>query len=60
MTGWGRMNYKNGASYFGQWVNNEYNGLGRLIWSNGDSYIGPFSYGSMHGDGIYKYKDGSE
>ena len=58
-TGWGTMNYSNGATYTGNWVNNLYHGEGRLSWSNGDIFRGNFSYGSMHGQGTYLYEDGS-
>jgi len=58
-TGWGTINYSNGATYTGNWVNNLYHGEGRLSWSNGDIFTGNFGYGSMHGRGTYLYEDGS-
>ena len=58
-TGWGAVNYSNGATYTGNWVNSLYHGEGRLSWSSGDSYTGHFLYGSMHGRGIFLYEDGS-
>ena len=40
-------------------VDSVYHGRGRLTWHTGDSYTGTFSYGAMHGRGVYTYRDGS-
>jgi hypothetical protein len=34
------------------------NGTGVIRWQNGDSYEGSFRNDKMHGDGVYRAKDG--
>ena len=45
--------YKNGNSYFGQFLNNKPDGFGKLIDANGDKYIGQWKNGEMNGQGTY-------
>ena len=45
--------YKNGNSYFGQFLNNKPDGFGQLIDVNGDKYIGQWKNGEMNGQGTY-------
>jgi hypothetical protein len=37
---------------------NRMNGTGVIRWQNGDSYEGSFRNDKMHGDGVYRAKDG--
>jgi len=45
--------YKNGNSYFGQFLNNKPDGFGKLIDANGDKYIGQWKNGEKNGQGTY-------
>ena len=45
--------YKNGNSYFGQFLNNKPDGFGKLIDANGDTYIGQWENGEKNGQGTY-------
>jgi hypothetical protein len=56
--GTGRLEYKDGGSYQGDWNQGSWSGYGRHVKPNGDVYEGNFFENSKHGMGIYKYKDG--
>ena len=45
--------YKNGNSYFGQFLNNKPHGFGTLIDADGNKYIGQWENGEMNGHGTY-------
>ena len=45
--------YKNGNSYFGQFLNNKPHGFGTLIDEDGNKYIGQWENGEMNGQGTY-------
>ena len=45
--------YKNGNSYFGQFLNNKPHGFGTLVEANGDKYIGQWENGQRNGQGTY-------
>ena len=45
--------YKNGNSYFGQFLNNKPDGFGQLIEANGNKYIGQWKNGEINGHGTY-------
>jgi len=34
------MEYSNGNTYEGNWLNNQYNGFGTYTWSDGSYYVG--------------------
>jgi len=36
----GKIEYANGNSYEGDWLNNKYNGIGTYRWSDGSYYVG--------------------
>jgi len=40
MTGFGKMFYKNGDIYEGQWLNDKRHGKGSFIFEDGTSYVG--------------------
>ena len=50
--------YKNGNSYFGQFLNNKPHGFGTLINANGDKYIGQWENGKKSGFGKLISSDG--
>ena len=50
--------YKNGNSYFGQFLNNKPDGFGKLIDANGDKYIGQWKNGKKSGFGKLISSDG--
>ncbi len=52
------VNYSNGDSYTGYFVNNKYDGTGQYTWSNGDRYSGDFSNGQINGFGIMQFTNG--
>ena len=45
--------YKNGNSYFGQFLNDKPHGFGTLIEVNGNKYFGQWENGEMNGHGTY-------
>ena len=53
------LNYKSGAIYDGQLVDNVKSGSGTFLWPNGDRYNGEFSNNSRHGYGVQQWSDGS-
>ena len=52
-TGYGRIEYRNGDSYEGDWWLGEYDGRGRKEYANGDWYYGGWEEGKMHGKGTF-------
>ena len=50
--------YKNGNSYFGQFLNNKPHGFGTLIDANGDKYIGQWENGKKSWFGKLIFSDG--
>ena len=57
--GRGKMDFKNGSIYIGQWKDGKMHGKGTIKWSNGSFYVGNWDYGKRSGFGIYSWKDGS-
>ena len=45
--------YKNGATYKGQWYGNFRNGKGRMDWSDSASYVGDWELGYASGKGVF-------
>ncbi len=52
------VNYSNGDSYSGYFINNKFNGTGRYTWANGDSYTGEFADGQISGNGELVFATG--
>jgi hypothetical protein len=57
--GKGKMNYKNGTSYEGEWADDFRHGLGVFTWPDGSRYEGHFTTGKMGGEGNGVYYDAS-
>ncbi|XP_029805816.1 MORN repeat-containing protein 1 isoform X2 [Suricata suricatta] len=57
--GRGKLLFKDGGYYEGEFVDGEITGEGRRVWaSSGDTYSGQFVLGEPQGHGIMKYKAG--
>jgi len=54
----GKMDYNDGASYEGEYVNDKFEGLGTYIWANGMKYEGEYKEDHMEGKGIMLFPDG--
>jgi hypothetical protein len=52
--------WPDGATYDGNWINNERNGFGDQLYAEGTKYIGEFKNGCRHGKGIYTWLDGDQ
>jgi hypothetical protein len=57
--GTGKMTYKNGNSYEGDWVDDYRHGKGVFTWPDGSRYEGNFTSGRMGGEGNGVYYDPS-
>ena len=54
-----RVQFSNGASYQGQWMNGKKDGRGILVWSNGAwRYEGTFKNDMKHGMGTLTFSNG--
>ncbi|CAF2670496.1 unnamed protein product [Rotaria sp. Silwood2] len=58
--GKGKMNYANGYTYTGDWVEDVATGEGVFIWTSGDQYEGQYQNGQRHGKGSYTYANGDK
>ena len=58
--GKGRMAYKDGMEYEGDWSYGEWHGYGKLSRAVNDYYAGYFAHGSYRGSGIRVWPDRSE
>ena len=58
--GKGKMIYKDGDQYDGDWMNNQRHGAGRMIFANKDIYQGQWSQNEKHGKGTYRYANGTK
>ena len=58
--GRGKMIYKNGGSYQGEWSNDLIDGKGIYNYKNGNKYDGYFFEGKRNGKGIMIYNNGSK
>ncbi|XP_041626541.1 MORN repeat-containing protein 1 isoform X6 [Vulpes lagopus] len=57
--GWGKLLFKDGSYYEGEFVDGEITGEGCRLWaSSGNTYSGQFVLGEPQGHGIMKYKAG--
>ena len=59
-TGIKTVNYENGSSYTGDFVNDLYQGKGTLTWINGNNYEGDFVKGECHGKGKFTWINGEK
>lgn len=58
--GRGKMTYKSGSRYEGEFLNDKYHGdKGIYRWADGDEYEGPWRDGERHGTGIFRRADGA-
>jgi len=55
---WARHKFKTGATYTGQWMNGERDGLGRQVWPDGSAYLGQWCDGRASGYGQMEHGDG--
>ena len=59
--GKGKMFFKSGDEYYGDWEHNELHGTGKYIWKkSGLVYIGQFRKGNKDGRGTMTYADGTK
>ncbi|CAF5142315.1 unnamed protein product, partial [Rotaria magnacalcarata] len=56
--GKGKMNYANGHTYTGDWMEDLPTGEGIFTYTNGDQYEGQYKNGQRHGKGSYTYING--
>lgn len=52
--GKGKIRYRHGNSYDGDWKNDQENGNGIYTYDDGDTYEGEFANGMFEGYGVYK------
>lgn len=58
--GYGKFEFsQSGLVYYGQWSNDQINGIGTLSGTNNQFYNGEWKDGKYHGKGQKKYKEGS-
>lgn len=57
--GFGILNYEGGASYEGEWLDDEHHGKGVYTYKNGDTYVGDFDQGKQTGKHVYTTADGN-
>ncbi|KAJ6658846.1 hypothetical protein lerEdw1_019769 [Lerista edwardsae] len=56
--GYGKLLFKDGSYYEGEFVDGEIMGNGLRYWaSTGNTYSGQFFFGELHGHGVIQYKD---
>ena len=57
-SGKGKLIFKTGDIYEGNFLNNKFNGEGHYIWKkNGNEYIGNYKNNLFDGDGFYKWNN---
>ncbi|XP_075697070.1 MORN repeat-containing protein 1 isoform X2 [Rhinoderma darwinii] len=57
--GHGKLLFRDGSYYEGEFVRGEITGNGLRYWATrGNTYSGEFQDGELHGHGVMKYKDG--
>ncbi|XP_075047828.1 MORN repeat-containing protein 1 isoform X2 [Mixophyes fleayi] len=57
--GHGKLLFRDGSSYEGEFVHGEITGNGLRYWAtSGNTYSGEFLEGELHGHGVMRYKDG--
>ncbi|CAI5782802.1 Hypothetical predicted protein [Podarcis lilfordi] len=59
--GHGKLLFKDGSYYEGEFVDGEIKGNGLRYWaSTGNTYSGQFLFGELHGHGVIRYADGGK
>ncbi|XP_019367087.1 PREDICTED: MORN repeat-containing protein 1 [Gavialis gangeticus] len=59
--GHGKLLFKDGSYYEGEFVDGEILGNGLRYWaSSGNTYSGQFMLGELHGHGVMQYRDGGK
>ncbi|XP_051844732.1 MORN repeat-containing protein 1 isoform X3 [Antechinus flavipes] len=59
--GHGKLLFKDGSYYDGEFVDGEIFGMGQRYWSStGNTYTGQFVLGELHGHGVMIYKEGGK
>jgi hypothetical protein len=56
--GYGVMWFPKGDFYFGQWLEDQFNGQGTYVFSNGERYEGDLADNLKHGKGAFFYLNG--
>ena len=56
--GKGKMNFVNGHTYVGDWMDDMVSGEGVFTWTNGDRYEGQLKSGQRSGKGSYYFANG--
>ena len=60
MEGNGKLMWRDGKMYEGNFVNDKREGQGTFSWADGRKYIGEWKAGKQHGVGTYISKEGVE
>ncbi|MFZ1703438.1 MAG: caspase family protein [Saprospiraceae bacterium] len=58
--GYGKIKYKNGNQYEGQWVRGKKDGIGSMFFKNGNIFKGDFKNDAAHGNGKMVFKNGDQ
>lgn len=59
--GYGKLLFKDGSYYEGEFADGEIMGNGLRYWSStGNTYSGQFFFGELHGHGVILYKEGGK
>lgn len=56
--GWGKREYSNKATYFGNWLNGARNGEGQILFATGESFSGIWEDDSLR-EGLVSFTDGA-
>ena len=56
--GFGKLKFKDGTIYEGEFKDDKYNGKGKIIYSDNSEYEGEFHNNLKEGQGIFKWADG--
>ena len=57
---YGKLTWKNGDEYYGDWQNGKRTGKGTYIWADGGKYVGEFKDDSLNGQGTHLTPAGSK
>jgi hypothetical protein len=52
------MKFRNGNSYTGEWVKDQFHGSGEYLWADGRAYQGQFREDRIQGMGVARWPDG--
>jgi hypothetical protein len=56
----GTMNFPSGATYVGEYKNNQANGQGTYTYEDGEKYVGQWKDGQLNGQAIARYANGNK